>query len=382
MKVALAHDYLIQMGGAERVVEVLHSMFPNAPIYTTALDSSRLLYNLKNADIRTSWLQKIPGSVSNFKRMLPLYPIAVKDFDFRDFDIVISSSSAFMKGIKVPDHTFHVCYCHTPMRFAWDYDNYMMRESNPAVMKRMLGLYMMYLKNWDVKTSSRVDQFIANSSIVKHRIAKFYQRDAEVIFPPINTSRFNISPKVDNYYLVVSRLVSYKRIDLAVQSFNELGIPLYIVGDGPDKQRLQSMAKPNVTFLGRLEDEEINKLMANCRALIFPGEEDFGITPLEVNAAGRPVIAYQAGGALDTVVPEINGVFFQNQTVESVVQAVNVLEKQHWDGSIIRQHAMKFDVDQFKNKLNQFLQVALQRFQTGSLSHSSLDEAAASKQLS
>ncbi|WP_223066918.1 glycosyltransferase [Paenibacillus caui] len=365
MKIAIAHDYLIQMGGAERVVEVLHDMYPEAPIFTTVYSSSRLLDTLKDADIRSSWLQRIPGVKTYFKGMLPLYPIAIRDFDFRGFDIVLSSSSAFIKGIQVPKNTFHLCYCHTPMRFAWDYDTYMERQRQPGVIKRLLKIYIRQLKSWDQRTAVNVNQFVANSSVVKRRIQNYYQRDADVIFPPINTSRFQSSARIGDYYLIVSRLVSYKRIDLAVEAFNRSGLPLYIVGDGPDRKRLAEMAKSNISFLGRLDDSQVNGLMSECRAFIFPGEEDFGITPLEANAAGRPVIAYQAGGALDTIVPYVNGVFFKNQEVDDLLAAVGEVERHAWDVGEIVSHAKKFDERTFKEQLKRYVEESYVNFLKG-----------------
>ncbi|AIQ33979.1 MULTISPECIES: glycosyltransferase [Paenibacillus] len=365
MKIAIAHDYLIQMGGAERVVEVFHHMYPEAPIYTTVFNGSRLTDNLKDADIRASWLQKIPGVKTNFKGVLPLYPMAIRDLDFRGFDIVLSSSSAFMKSIQVPKHTFHLCYCHTPMRFAWDYDTYMERQSNSGLFKKMLKVYMQQLKSWDQRTSKNVNQFVANSSVVKTRIQNYYHRDADVIFPPINTARFTSSSSIGDYYLIVSRLVSYKRIDLAVEAFNRNGLKLYIVGDGPDRKRLEGMAKDNVSFLGRLEDEQVTGMMAQCRAFIFPGEEDFGITPLEANAAGRPVIAYQAGGALDTIIPYVNGVFFQHQEVEDLLKAIYEVESYAWDIDQIMEHARKFDEQAFMVKFKQYVEQAYVNFLKG-----------------
>ncbi|MDP1509789.1 glycosyltransferase [Paenibacillus ottowii] len=365
MKIAIAHDYLIQMGGAERVVEVFHDMYPEAPIFTTVFSDERLSRNLKDADIRATWLQNIPGVKANFKGVLPLYPIAIRDFDFRDFDIVLSSSSAFMKSIQVPKHTFHICYCHTPMRFAWDYDTYMARQSKSNLLKNMLKLYMNRLKTWDAKTSRNVDQFVANSSVVKRRILHYYQREADVIFPPINTSRFKRATSIGDYYLIVSRLVSYKRIDLAIEAFKRNGLKLRIVGEGPDRKRLEAMAAPNIEFLGRLEDEEVNKLMAECRALVFPGEEDFGITPLEANAAGRPVIAFQGGGALDTIVPHVNGVFFRKHQVDDVLEAVAKVEQHAWNVDDIINHARKFDEDNFKDQLKKYVEQAYVNFLKG-----------------
>lgn len=362
MRLAIAHDYLVQMGGAERVVEVFHHMYPTAPIFTTMFSSQKLPGELRNADIRATWLQKMPLGRKNFKGMLPLYPLAIRDFDFTGFDVVLSSSSAFMKSIKVPRETFHLCYCHTPMRFAWDYDAYMERQSKSNVFKRLLKIYMHRLQRWDARTSSNVNQFVANSSIVKRRIESYYQRDSEVIFPPINTSRFSSSETIGNYYLIVSRLVSYKRIDLAVETFNRNGLPLCIVGEGPDLQRLRQMALPNVRFLGRLDDDAVTGLMAQCRALIFPGEEDFGMTPLEVNAAGRPVVAYKAGGALDTIVPYVNGVYFERQEVEHMMGAIRELESYAWDVRRIVSHAQQFDERRFMDRFKTYLEQAYVKF--------------------
>ncbi|MEK3721181.1 glycosyltransferase [Paenibacillus sp. FSL H8-0034] len=365
MKIAIAHDYLIQMGGAERVVEVFHHMYPQAPIFTTVFSSNGLLDALKDADIRASWLQKMPGGTNNFKGMLPLYPFAIRDFDFREFDMVLSSSSAFMKSIQVPKETFHLCYCHTPMRFAWDYDTYMQRQSKSNVLKQLLKIYMQQLKTWDQRTSKNVNQFVANSSVVKNRIQNYYNRDSDVIFPPINTSRFHSSATIGNYYLIVSRLVSYKRIDLAVETFSRNGLPLYIVGEGPDLGRLRQLAKSNVKFLGRLEDGDVTKLMAECRALIFPGEEDFGITPLEANAAGRPVIAYQSGGALDTIMPKLNGIFFKRQEIDDLDAAINEVENHAWDVQQIVNHARKFDEKAFMVNFKNYIGKAYEKFREG-----------------
>lgn len=355
MKIAIVHDLLTQMGGAERVVEVLHEMYPEAPIYTLALNRERLSDALRKSDIRTTWIQKIPGVEANFKKLLPLYPIALRQLTLEGYDAVISSSFAFVKGVRVPQDTFHFCYCYTPMRFAWDFENYIEREAYPKAVKSVLRQYVKYLRYWDEKTANRVDSYVAISSVVKKRLQMCYRRESEIIFPPVHTSRFSPSRQIDSYYLLVSRLVSYKRIDLAVEAFNQLGLPLYIVGDGPDRGRLKSMAKSNIQFLGRLPDEEVGSLMSRCRALLFPGEEDFGITPLEANAAGRPVVAYRAGGALDTIIPYKNGLFFDEQKPDSVIAAIRQLENFGWDAGAIVAHAKTFDTEVFKQRFHQHL---------------------------
>ncbi|MED4601677.1 glycosyltransferase [Paenibacillus validus] len=365
MKIALVHDLLTQMGGAERVLAVLHQMYPDAPIYTLASNPGKMMEELKDADIRTTWLQRIPGIETNFKKLLPLYPIALQQLELSEFDVVISSSFAFVKGIKVPPSTFHFCYCHTPMRFAWDFESYIARETYSPLVKKTLRSYVKYLKNWDMKTADRVDEYVANSNVVRQRIKSCYGIDAQVIFPPVNTERFSISNQVEDYYLVVSRLVPYKRIDLVVEAFNRNGQKLLIVGGGPDLGRLKSMANPNIQFLGRLEDNEVSRLMSRCRAFIFPGEEDFGITPLEVNAAGRPVIAYKAGGALDTISHGTNGLFFDRQTPDSLIQAVRDNESNEWNPVAIKEHAEAFNEERFKHEFHNRMLRAKERFDIG-----------------
>lgn len=355
MKIAIVHDLLTQMGGAERVLSVLHRMFPEAPIYTAASNNGKMMESLREADIRTTWMQRIPGIERNFKKMLPLYPTAIPQLNWKGYDIIISSSFMFAKSIQVPAGTFHYCYCHTPMRFAWDFESYIEREPYSLLVKTALRSYVKYLRKWDVKTSGRVDKYVANSTVVQQRIHNFYGREAEVIFPPVETDRFSIAPTTGDYYLIVSRLVPYKRIDLAVEAFSKIGLPLYIVGDGPDRARLQSIAKPNVRFFGRLEDAEVSKMMAECRAFIFPGEEDFGITPLEANASGRPVIAYRGGGALDTVNPQVSGLYFEQMNPDDLARAVLEAERSRWDPVAIRQHAELFGTKRFERELSESL---------------------------
>jgi glycosyltransferase involved in cell wall biosynthesis len=353
-RIAIVHDYLNQMGGAERVVELLHRMFPDAPIFTTIVDRDRLLPELTAADIRTTWMQWIPGILKRSKHFFWLYPFAVESMDLREFDLVISSSSAYAKGARVKGNTKHVCYCHTPMRFAWDFSTYMEANEIPGVMKSFAKWMMLPLRLWDKSTSgsARVHHLIANSSIVQKRIGSHYGRDSSLIFPPVNVTRFSVpnSEPTDDL-LVVSRLVAYKRIDLAIEACSRAGRQLDVVGDGPDRKRLEAMAGPTVRFLGRLPDEQVVRYMQRCSALISPGVEDFGITPLEVNACGRPVVAFRGGGALDTIVPEVNGVFFEKQTADSLAEALEKAARFPWDPVRIRKHAELFGEDVFRRKL-------------------------------
>lgn len=355
MKVAIVHDYLNQLGGAERVVGLLHQLFPQAPIFTTIVDRSNLWPSLEDAEIRTSWMQNLPGLKKHFKKYLPFYPIAMESFDLSDYDLVISSSSAFAKGIRTHRDAIHLCYCHTPMRFAWDYNRYVEREQFGHITRILLPLVISHLKAWDLRTANNPSHYIANSSVVAERIRRYYGRESTIIFPPVDIDRFSFSCSKGDYYLVVSRLNPYKRIDLVVETFNDLRIPLYIVGDGPDRKILERMANSNIKFLGRRSDEEVALLYAECRGLVFPGEEDFGITPLEANAAGSPVIAYQAGGALDTVIDEVSGIFFKEQTVASLKQAVLRCDSHRWDRERLRHNAMRFRPSVFTESLRSLL---------------------------
>jgi len=355
-KVAIVPDWLNQRGGAERVVAVLHTMFPDAPIYTSMMDPDELWPELIGADIRTSWMQKLPGLKKHFKKYLMLYPKAFESIDLSDYDIVISVSSAFSKGIKTRKDSIHICYCCTPMRFVWDYDNYVKRERFGKAIRLTLPFFISLLKKWDIKTANRPHKYVAISSVVANRIKQYYGKEASIIFPPVNVDRFLCENPDGDYYLVVSRLNPYKRIDLAVSAFNELGLPLVIVGDGPDRRTLETMAKSNIHFTGRINDEQLKQYYGSCRALIFPGTEDFGITPIEANASGRPVIAYKAGGVLDTIVEGLNGVFFFCQTPEALIEAIYSHQSIFWDKQKIRQHARKFGVSRFKQEFLEFIQ--------------------------
>ncbi|WEK54942.1 MAG: glycosyltransferase [Candidatus Cohnella colombiensis] len=356
LRVAIVHDYLNQMGGAERVVGVLHKMFPKAPIYTTVADRNKLLPELMDADIRTTWMQRLPGILKRYKQYFWLYPFAVQSMDLSGYDLVISSSSAYSKGVVVKDGAAHICYCHTPMRFAWDFNSYMQGNDVPRIQRWIAKWAMSPLRTWDRKTSNRIDHIVANSTIVQHRIAQCYGRDAQVIFPPVDVARFQIGATApDDYFLVVSRLVSYKRIDLAVKACTTLGKRLLIIGEGPDRQRLEQMAGPTVQFLGRISDGQVALYMQKCRGFIFPGLEDFGITPLEANACGRPVIAYKGGGALDTINPGVNGIYFEQQTAESLANALQAMNELEWDAQTIRNHAEQFSVVQFVQSFSQYV---------------------------
>lgn len=351
MKVAIVHDYLNQSGGAERVVSELHRIYPDAPIYTTILDRGTLWPGLRDADIRTSWMQRLPGVRGHFKLYLPFFGRAIESFDLAAYDVVVSSSSAFAKAAIVRPGAAHVCYCHTPMRFGWDYDGYMERAGHPAPLRALLPPLIGRLREWDRRTAGRPDTYVANSSTTADRIRRFYGRTSTVVPPPVDVARFAIDTVDEDYYLIVSRLNGYKRVDLAVRAFSGFARPLVVIGDGPVRRELESLADRNVRFAGRLPDEQVAQAYARCRAMILPGEEDFGITPLEANASGRPVIAFKSGGALDTVLDGDTGVFFAEQTVEALRSAVLRCERIPWRKDRLREHAERYAPDVFATRM-------------------------------
>jgi glycosyltransferase involved in cell wall biosynthesis len=354
MRVALVASYLNQYGGAERVLEAAHALFPNAPVFTSAFWPPAFPATYQTWDIRTSFLNRVP--VHNQRLLLPLYPAAFESFDFAGYDTLISITSAFAHGVRVPPGARHICYCLTPARFLWTYDDYVERERIGRLPRLVLPLFIRRLREWDRRVANRVSQFIAISQVVRERIAKYYQRDSTIIYPPVDVDRFQVSQTHDDYFLILSRLVPYKRIDLAVQAFSELGLPLIIAGDGRDRPRLQAMAKSNVQFLGRVPDETAKELLARCRAFVFPGEEDFGITPLEAGACGKPVIAFAAGGALDSIIDGVTGEFFREPTASSLANVVRQFDDRKFDAATIRRHAEKFGVEVFKQRLMETIQ--------------------------
>ncbi len=360
-RVALVHDYLNQYGGAERVLEDLHEIFPEAPVYTSMYWPEKMSSIIREMDVRTSFMQRLPLVTRKHQPYLPLYPLAFESFDLSDYDLVISNSSAFCKGVVTQPGTLHISYCLTPMRWVWNYRGYVERERLGPVARLVLPTVISRLRAWDVATAQNVDRFVAISRAVASRIRKYYRRDATVIYPPVRCSAFEPQPgKTSDYYLIVSRLIPYKRIDLAVDACTRLGVQLKIVGSGGrDESALRARAGKNVEFLGRVSDAELRDLYARCRAYIFPGEEDFGIAPLEANASGRPVIAYAGGGALDTVQDGRTGVLFREQTVDSLAEAIACAEQVTWDPSLLREHAESFDTSVFRGQLRAFVAESL-----------------------
>lgn len=363
MKVAIVHEWLTIYGGSERVTEIFHEIFPEAPIYCLVYDEETMPDRFKNYDIRPTFVQKLPFAKKKYKAYLPIMPRAYEELDLTEYDLVISSSSACAKGVITRSDAMHICYCHTPTRYLWEF--YYEYVKNMGKLKKIIiSMFIHKLRIWDRLAADRVDKFVANSNYISGRIFKYYRKQSKVIFPPVNTHLYNISDINENYYLIVSRLVTYKRVDLAIEAFNKLNLPLIIVGDGPEAEKLKKMANSNIKFLGRLSDEEIRTYYSKCKAFVFPGEEDFGITPVEAQASGRPVIAYGKGGALDTVIDNKTGVFFYKQTVDSLITAIERFELNgvEYTNNEIKAYSEKFSVDRFKEEFTNYLKLNVDNF--------------------
>lgn len=368
MRIALIHDWLTGMRGGEKVLEVFCGLFPEADLFTLLHVKGSVSGIIEDRNIKTSFIQKLPFAEKRYRHYLPLFPAAIEQFDFREYDLILSSSHAVAKGaIPAPD-SVHISYIFTPMRYVWDmYHDYFGKGRTGILTRAVMPLFANYLRLWDAGSSNRCDSFIAISKHVADRIKRYYNRDADVIYPPVDIKRFSISDNLSDYFLIVSAFAPYKRIDIAIEAFNRLGLPLKIVGAGQDEKRLKGMAKRNIEFLGWRKDEEIAYLYARCRALIFPGEEDFGIVPVEAMASGRPVIAYGRGGVLETVMPlegsrvkgqgSPTGIFFYEQTPEALMEAVRLFEKKHglFNPELIRKYSMRFDKEIFKKKIEDYI---------------------------
>ena len=367
VKVALVHDWLTGMRGGERCLEVFAELFPTADLYTLLHVPGSVSPAIENRRIVTSFIQRLPQAERRYRHYLPLFPAAVRAFDLRGYDLVLSSSHAVAKGVRVPAGALHVCYCFTPMRYVWDlYDDYFGPRAGLAA-RVLMPPVAAWLRRWDRRTAAGVHQFVAISRFVAARIQRAYGRDADVIHPPVDVSRFRVDEAPGEFYLVVSALTPYKRVDLAVEACNRLGRRLVIVGTGPEDRRLRALAGPTVELLGWRDDAQTAELYTRCRALLFPPLEDFGITPLEAMAAGRPVIAFGAGGARETVVPPgegepPTGLFFEHQTVEALVDAIRRFEASGhlFEPKALRRRAEAFDRPLFRERVHAYLRARVE----------------------
>jgi glycosyltransferase involved in cell wall biosynthesis len=344
MRISLVHDWLNQLGGAEDVLARLVRLFPGAPVHTSIYWRDAMPEAMREWDIRPSWMDRLPGIYRHHQPYLPLYPLAFGGMRIAGCDVVLSNKSGFCHGVRTPG-TPHVCYCLTPTRYVWNLQNYVAAGENiPALAKVLLPPLIGLLKRWDHAAAQRVTAFVAISSAVRDRIARFYGRESAIIYPPVDTDRFRpvLNPDADAF-LVVSRLIPYKRVDLAVRACTALGLPLIVGGSGREREVLERIAGPTVRFVGYVPDDELPGLMANCRAFLFPGLDDFGITPVQAGAAGRPVIAFRGGGALDTVIEGKTGAFFDEPTAESLMDALRAFDPADYEPAACRENALRFD---------------------------------------
>ena len=362
MKIAIITDWLTNYGGAESVISALHDLYPKAPIYTTVYkpENMRELSKLKN--VQTTWLQKIPFAKHQW--LLSLMPTAIEMLNLDEYDVVLSSCHSVSKGVITKPNTLHISYCHTPMRYAWESWDFETRlQKFPRILHPLIRRQIKKIREWDYCAAQRVDKYIANSTYIGSQIEKHYKRNSHVIYPPVHTNKFQpTNHPQNNFYLSVGRLIPYKKFDLLVETFNKFGLPLKIVGTGPDLKKIKTLAKSNVEILGNVDHKTLTDLYANCKAFLFPQIEDAGIVPLEAMSAGRPVIALNRGGSLDTMIDGKTGVFFEEQTVKSLTDAIQRFEKKDFDSKTIRQHAEQFDIEIFKKRIGDFVDEEWEKF--------------------
>lgn len=369
MKVALVHDWLVGMGGGERVLEAIASCYPG-DFFTLVSNLEKLKGTFfEGQPIISSFLQKFPKAASWYRYYLPFFPLAIEQFDLSHYDLIISSSHAVAKGVLTHPRQLHICYCHTPMRYAWDlYHEYL--RGLRGLQKKMAQWVLHYLRHWDVLSSNCVDHFIVNSNYVATRVQKYYRRKAKVIYPPVSTHKFEINTDRENYYITCSRLVPYKKIDVIVEAFSKLpDRRLLIIGDGPEIRKIKSKASSKkIEFLGYQSDENYRTILEKAKAFLFMAEEDFGIAPVEAQAAGIPVIAYGKGGVLETVIPEVTGLFFEHQTSEALIQKILEFERKEdcFFPEVIKSNAERFNENLFRQVFEAFVQEKLEEHKNAS----------------
>ena len=377
MKIAIIHDWLTGMRGGEKCLEVFCRLYPEADLFTLLHIPGSVSSIIETRKIHTSFLQLLPFVEKKYRHFLPLMPLAIEKFDLTGYDLVLSSSHCVAKGVIPGKKTLHISYCYTPMRYIWDqYEQYFNRTASGILTSTAMGLIAPGLRRWDVRSSKRVDEFVAISRHVQKRIKKYYHRESTVIYPPVDSTFYSpTGERGEDFFLIVSAFAPYKRLDLAVEAFNELGYPLVIIGEGQSSEYLRSIAGPNIQFRGWLSNEEIRSCYARCRAFVFCGEEDFGITPLEAQCMGKPVIGFAKGGLLETVIPDRQtwksetgiseektchptGVFFHQQTPEALISAIRHFEKveDRFESEVIRNHALPFDLNIFSDRIREFIE--------------------------
>ncbi len=372
MRTALVHDWLNGMRGGEKVLEAIASIFPRAGIFTLFSEADKISADLLRHEIKTSFIQKMPKALTHYRYYLPLFPRAIERFEFKDYDIVISCSHCVAKGARTGDSTLHICYCFSPMRYVWDrFDDYFPKDKMNLMKHRIISMAASRLRKWDRESSSRVDLFIADSNFVKSRIQNYYGRPSIVIHPPVDTKYYTPGVNKDgDYYLLGGALVPYKRADLAIEAFRGIPEKLVVTGDGPDFYRLANNAPENVRFTGWIDRETLRDCYRGCKALLFPGVEDFGIVPVEAQACGKPVIAFGQGGIFDTVIGPYSdetdrfegfksGIFFRTQSSEAIQEALRVFESSSFDSTAIRDHALNFSKEKFMARINGFLEESI-----------------------
>ena len=358
-KVALVHDWLVGQGGGEQVLKCFHDLYPEAPIYTLVYDEARAPKWLEGCDVRTTYIQGWPGGKTHHKLLLSFMPKAWEALDLTEYDLVLSSCMSCCKGVITRPDAVHVCYCHSPIRYVWDlYYDYL--EGASAVKRAFMPHMIHNVRMWDFQAAQRVDRFVANSDYVGRRIAKFYRRESTTIHPGIRVPEEPVSEERGDYYFVLSRFVGYKRIDIAIEACNRLGRKLVVAGSGgEEEERLRAMAGPTVEFVGRVSDEQLRGYYAHARAFLFPGIEDFGLTPLEAMAGGTPVLAYGEGGALETVVDGETGMLFHEQSAEALAACIEEFESRGFSAAVCRARAEQFSREVFKGEIAAFCERAL-----------------------
>jgi len=360
-RVALVHDRLNVMAGSEKVLKALHELFPDAPIFTAVSDPKLIDKYFPGARVNVSFLQKFPFVTKHHQKFLPLFMMAFEQFDLSAFDLIISSSHCAAKSVITKPNACHICYCHSPMRYAWDLYNEYSRHQG-RLTRTLWGAMANYVRVWDYSSAARVDYFVANSSYIARRIRKCYGRDSAVIHPPVAIEKFHRSHAVDDYYLIVSRFASYKGVDLAIEAFNRIQRRLVLIGAGEQESYLRRIAGPTIEFKGRLSDKEMAEHMSRSKGLIHAAEEDFGINMVESLASGRPVIAYGVGGSKDIIEPGVNGVLFGELSVDSLIDAVRKCDSANWDTDDIRQSSLKFSTERFKEEISSLIEWARNDF--------------------